>query len=91
MRLQVKTLAPDGLVLEELISTMQSEYGTPSTPQEYRLIVKVPLAADAQGSAETGAGSGTAGPPQAEKAMDGAGPGRRRRRGRIQGPGAGEQ
>lgn len=39
----VQTLPPDGLVLEELISTMQTEYGTPTTPQEYRLIVKVPI------------------------------------------------
>lgn len=36
-----QTLPPDGLVLEDLISTMQQEYGTPSTPQEYRLVLKV--------------------------------------------------
>jgi hypothetical protein len=39
---RVQTLPPDGLILEELISTMQTEYGTPTTPQEYRLIVKLP-------------------------------------------------
>lgn len=37
----VQTLPPDGLILEELISNMQTEYGTPTTPQEYRLIVKL--------------------------------------------------
>lgn len=35
------TLPPDGVVLEEVIASMQSEYGTPTTPQEYRLLVKV--------------------------------------------------
>jgi len=35
------TLPPDGTVLEELISDMETEYGTPATPQEYRLILKV--------------------------------------------------
>lgn len=39
---RVQTLPPDGLILEELISNMQTEYGTPTTPQEYRLIVKLP-------------------------------------------------
>jgi hypothetical protein len=37
---QVHTLPPDGLVLEELIAGMQGEYGVPSTPQEYRLLIK---------------------------------------------------
>jgi hypothetical protein len=37
---QLQTLPPDGLVLEELIAVMQGEYGVPSTPQEYRLLVK---------------------------------------------------
>lgn len=36
----VQTLPPDGLVLEELIDGMRTEYGTPATPQEYRLIIK---------------------------------------------------
>ena len=39
---RVQTLPPDGLILEKLISNMQTEYGTPTTPQEYRLIVKLP-------------------------------------------------
>lgn len=40
----VQTLPADGIVLEELISTLQEEYGTPTTPQEYRLLIKVPSA-----------------------------------------------
>jgi hypothetical protein len=43
----LKTLPPDGLVLEELIANMQAEYGTPSTPQEYRLLIKVPTSEEA--------------------------------------------
>ena len=39
---QLTTLPPDGTVLEELIGAMQSEYGVPTTPQEYRLVIKVP-------------------------------------------------
>jgi hypothetical protein len=39
---QAQTLPPDGVVLEELIANLQEEYGTPSTPQEYRLIIRVP-------------------------------------------------
>lgn len=38
----VQTLPPDGTVLEEVIADMQDEHGTPTTPQEFRLIVKVP-------------------------------------------------
>ncbi|MGH2768178.1 MAG: hypothetical protein ACRDIF_04380, partial [Actinomycetota bacterium] len=41
VRRQLKMLPPDGIVLEELISEMQAEYGLPSTPQEYRLTIKV--------------------------------------------------
>ena len=36
----LKTLPPDGLVLEDVISTMQREYGVPTTPQEYRLVLR---------------------------------------------------
>ncbi|MGH2733135.1 MAG: hypothetical protein ACRDJF_01770 [Actinomycetota bacterium] len=36
----VRTLPPDGTVLEEVISDMQAEYGLPSTPQEYRLVIR---------------------------------------------------
>lgn len=38
------TLPPDGTDLDELIGALQSEYGVPATPQEYRLIIKVPAA-----------------------------------------------
>ncbi len=38
----LKTLPPDGTDLDELIGALQSEYGVPTTPQEYRLIIKVP-------------------------------------------------
>lgn len=38
----LQTLPPDGTDLEELIGAMQSEYGVPATPQEYRLIIKTP-------------------------------------------------
>jgi hypothetical protein len=39
---EAKTLPPDGTVLEEVISDLQDSYGTPATPQEYRLLVKLP-------------------------------------------------
>ena len=39
---QLQTLPPDGLVLDELISDLKSEYGVPATPQAYRLIIKLP-------------------------------------------------
>lgn len=38
----VQTLPADGTVLDEVISDMRSEYGTPATPQEFRLLIKVP-------------------------------------------------
>ncbi len=38
----LKTLPPDGTDLDDLIGALQSEYGVPATPQEYRLIIKVP-------------------------------------------------
>ena len=48
---QLQTLPPDGLVLEELIAVMQGEYGVPSTPQEYRLLVKTASEESAEQSA----------------------------------------
>jgi hypothetical protein len=42
----VRTLPPDGLILEEIISTMRSEYGVPTTPQEYRLLLKTAIVED---------------------------------------------
>jgi hypothetical protein len=41
-RPRLRLLPKDGIVLEEVISTMQEEFGTPATPQEFRLLVKVP-------------------------------------------------
>jgi hypothetical protein len=41
---RLRTLPPDGLILEELISEMQTNHGTPATPQEYRLIIRTPPA-----------------------------------------------
>ncbi|MEO7803866.1 MAG: hypothetical protein ABIS18_05540 [Actinomycetota bacterium] len=38
---QAQTLPADGTVLEELIGSLKEEYGTPATPQEYRLFIKV--------------------------------------------------
>jgi hypothetical protein len=78
---RVKTLPPDGLVLEELIANLQAQYGTPSTPQEYRLLIRVPTSEEAAAS------------PAAEPAEEGiveeealprapSRTGRRRRRGR---------
>ncbi|MGQ0679471.1 MAG: hypothetical protein ACT4OM_07430 [Actinomycetota bacterium] len=83
---QVRTLPPDGLVLEELISTMQTEYGTPSTPQEYRLIVKVPPPEDIASPtapAEPAAEVKKADPEESARRTNS----RRRRRGRRRSPG----
>ncbi len=44
---KLETLPPDGVVLEELISNMQEEYGTPLTPQQFRLTIKMSPADDA--------------------------------------------
>jgi len=84
------TLPPDGTVLEELIANMEAEYGTPATPQEYRLIVKVASAEEPFHLAEQD------GPARTQAASNGEKPrrrsrGRRRRRGRRgpSGPAAG--
>ena len=37
----LRTLPPEGLVLEEVIDAMREEYGYPATPQEYRLILRI--------------------------------------------------
>ena len=37
----LQTRPSEGIVLEELIDNMREEYGYPTTPQEYRLIVRV--------------------------------------------------
>jgi ribonuclease E len=43
---RLKTLPADGVVLEDLIAGMQAEYGIPATPQEYRLLIRVPTSSD---------------------------------------------
>lgn len=49
----LQTYPPDDLVLDDLIAGLQSEYGVPPTPQEYRLVIRTPSAeadaADADG------------------------------------------
>lgn len=47
---QLQTLPADGVILEELIADLQTEYGFPATPQEYRLLIKVPVSAEAETS-----------------------------------------
>lgn len=81
-RTQLETLPEDGMNLEELISDLKNEYGTPATPQEYRLLIKVPAAQDAaEGAAAVEAVR--LDPPDEEATVDGeqTRP-RRRRRGR---------
>jgi hypothetical protein len=75
---KLETLPPDGLVLEELISNLQEEYGTPVTPQEFRLTIKMSPADEASGQSESDERETTSG------RLDG---GRRRRR-RPRTPGA---
>lgn len=72
-----KTLPPDGTVLEEVIADLEAEYGTPATPQEYRLILKVASAEDAPPPADE--------PPRVKGDEEPPSPlPRRRRRGRRQ-------
>ena len=77
---QAQTLPPDGLVLEELIENLQEEYGTPSTPQEYRLIIRVPQQqeASAEKPAQAVAESGESAPARKRRRR-----GRRRRGGQT--------
>lgn len=91
----LKTLPPDGTDLDELIGALQSEYGVPTTPQEYRLIIKAPAPEEqTDPSLEVKA---PAPPPQhaeAQPEVDGEAPAarqrssRRRRRGRRRAGGA---
>ena len=88
------SLPPDGTVLDELIADLEAEYGTPSTPQEYRLILKVASAeepvhpAEQEGPGRTEPGSNNDKPRRRTRQ-------RRRRRGRrgpaAPAPGGGEQ
>lgn len=41
---RLQTYPPDDLVLDDLIAGLQSEYGVPPTPQEYRLVIRTPSA-----------------------------------------------
>lgn len=38
----VQTLPPDGTILEEVITEMRERYGPPTTPQEFRLLIRIP-------------------------------------------------
>jgi hypothetical protein len=87
----LKTLPPDGTDLDELIGALQSEYGVPATPQEYRLIIKVPAPeehTDPSLEVKPPAPSPQNAEPRPETEVEGEGPpvrlraGRRRRRGR---------
>lgn len=75
----VQTLPPDGVILEEVIANLESEYGSPVTPQEYRLIVKVASPEEA-----AAASSEEAARRQQEEAARPQGPRRRRRGNRRQ-------
>ncbi|MBW3590782.1 MAG: hypothetical protein KY393_02855 [Actinobacteria bacterium] len=41
---RLQTFPPDEVELDDLIAGLQSEYGIPPTPQEYRLVIKTPSA-----------------------------------------------
>jgi hypothetical protein len=85
----LKTLPPDGTDLDELIGALQSEYGVPTTPQEYRLIIKVPAAEEhTDPQIEVKPEAVVAERPQADEAdvpPARVRPSRRRRRGRRRG------
>jgi hypothetical protein len=79
------TLPPDGTDLDDLIGALQSEYGVPATPQEYRLIIKVPAAEEphTDPSLEVKPLEPAAEPePEAAPPVSRQRPSRRRRRGR---------
>ncbi len=82
----LQTLPPDGLVLDELISDLKSEYGVPATPQAYRLIIKLPAEdqPDSDASAADQSEVQTEGPaaPEGPRVPEGPARRRRRRRGR---------
>lgn len=87
----LKTLPPDGTDLDELIGALQSEYGVPTTPQEYRLIIKVPAPEEhTDPQIEVKPETAVSDKPQTDEA-DGSParlrPSRRRRRGRRRGGG----
>lgn len=73
------TLPPDGQVLEEMIEDLQREYGTPTTPQEYRLLIKIPVAPGATEAQSSPEGQIRLDPVDEEETPDGE-PRRKRRR-----------
>jgi hypothetical protein len=87
---QLQTLPPDGTVLEELIGAMQSEYGVPTTPQEYRLIIKMPAPEEPTDPALEAKPAPVRAEPETDEELETAPrqrTGRRRRRGRRRGGG----
>lgn len=87
---QLQTLPPDGTVLEELIGAMQSEYGVPTTPQEYRLIIKVPAPEEPTDPALEAKPAAVRAEPETDEELESVPrqrSGRRRRRGRRRGGG----
>ncbi|HWD09025.1 MAG TPA: hypothetical protein VHA57_08020 [Actinomycetota bacterium] len=56
----LQTLPPEGVVLEELIDAMREEYGYPTTPQEYRLVLRVAPEEPERGSGRRRAQGGAA-------------------------------
>ncbi|MEX0789256.1 MAG: hypothetical protein WD178_00605, partial [Actinomycetota bacterium] len=89
----LKTLPPDGTDLDDLIGALQSEYGVPTPPQEYRLIIKVPASEEPpaphiEARPVTATRPDKPDPePQADGAPARQRPARRRRRGRRRGGG----
>ncbi|MEX2587319.1 MAG: hypothetical protein WD602_04915 [Actinomycetota bacterium] len=87
MRTKTKPLQaypPDDLVLDDLITGLQDEYGIPSTPQEYRLVIKTPSAeADPAADPAAQAGEESSGSPPPLPDTPAAASGRRRRRRRV--------
>ncbi|MGH2734177.1 MAG: hypothetical protein ACRDKZ_01245 [Actinomycetota bacterium] len=61
------TLDPDGRHLEDIIGELQSEWGVPENPQEYRLVVKVSEERPERSSSNGKEGGGN-GRPRREKA-----------------------
>jgi hypothetical protein len=61
------TAPPDGQSLDKIIGELQSNYGVPAYPQEYRITIKV---ADEKGS--TGGGGSQPAPPKVVPAPEGA-------------------
>lgn len=50
---QSLTAEPDGTVLEDLIGELQSSWGVPQYPQEYRLLIKVAESRDRSSTARS--------------------------------------